>query len=63
VGAAELGCWVGGRRVGRWFRNLRVWFLKRIQTKEFKLEFEFQQPKQCSNMYATFNSYISLILF
>jgi hypothetical protein len=35
-------------------------FLKINQTNEFKHTFEFKHSKQCINMYATINSYISL---
>jgi hypothetical protein len=34
---------------------------KTTQTNEFKQRFEFKHSKQCTSMYATVNSYISLI--
>jgi hypothetical protein len=34
---------------------------KTTQTNEFKPRFEFKHSKQCTSMYATVNSYISLI--
>jgi hypothetical protein len=36
-------------------------FLKFSQASEFKQGFEFKHSKRCTNMYATVNSYISLI--
>jgi hypothetical protein len=38
----------------------RLSIFKTIQTNEFKQEFEFKHSKQCTSMYATVNSYISL---
>jgi hypothetical protein len=34
---------------------------KPTQANEFKQRFEFKESKQCTSMYATGNSYISLI--
>jgi hypothetical protein len=48
-------CWVELEvRIGVDGLGIKVWVLKRIQTIEFKFEFEFQQPKimlqhECNN--------------
>jgi hypothetical protein len=40
-------CWVGLEdRIGVDGLGIKVWVLKRIQTIEFKFEFEFQQTKE-----------------
>jgi hypothetical protein len=46
----------GWREKGNLFK-----FSKTTQTNEFKQRFEFKHSKQCTSMYATGNSYISLI--
>jgi hypothetical protein len=46
----------GWREKGNFFK-----FSKTTQTNEFKQRFEFKHSKQCTSMYATGNSYISLI--
>jgi hypothetical protein len=61
----RLDCcgWVGlGQKKKEGWRNKRKGFpfSKIIQTNEFKQEFEFKHSKQCTGMYATVNSYISL---
>jgi hypothetical protein len=62
---AVMGC--GGklgqkekRRVEEIKEKLFI-FKKNIQTNEFKQKFEFKHSKQCTSMYATGNSYISLL--
>jgi hypothetical protein len=49
-----------GRFEGKWLRGVKAeWFS--IFKKTFKPEFEFKHSKTCYSMYATVNSYISLI--
>jgi hypothetical protein len=67
-GGVQLGCRGGlgtkaglkrkkrGEGKGKGFN-----FLKFSPASEFKQGFEFKHSKRCTNMYATVNSYISLI--
>jgi hypothetical protein len=58
-----LGSRVGPKgRKGEWREEGNLFkFSKTTQTNEFKQRFEFKHSKQCTSMYATGNSYISLI--
>jgi hypothetical protein len=62
--AAAAGCWARLGRRGR-LGNKRVWtFWKGFTQREFKLlNLNSSNQKKCSSMYATINSYVSLILF
>jgi hypothetical protein len=56
-------------RMGRWFRNRGLGikgfgFLKKDSNKRIQtLNLNSNKQKQCTSMYATINSYVSLILF
>jgi hypothetical protein len=60
--SAGLAQELGQKKGGGWSEKRKPFqFLKPTQTNEFKQKFEFKHSKQCTSMYATGNSYISLI--
>jgi hypothetical protein len=61
---ALAGCrrsWAGKEKERGGKRKKGFQFSKSTQANEFKPRFEFKHSKQCTSMYATVNSYISLI--
>jgi hypothetical protein len=58
-----LGCWAGWSRIGS--LGIKVLgILERIQINRIQtLNLNSNKQKQCTSMYAIFNSYDSLILF
>jgi hypothetical protein len=70
AGLSRLGCAAvrrGGLQTGlerkrrKEGKGKRFLNFKSTQAIEFKQRFEFKHSKQCTSMYATVNSYISLI--
>jgi hypothetical protein len=57
-----VGCRLGWKgKGGRREKGKKFLNFKSTQAIEFKQRFEFKHSKQCTRMYATVNSYISLI--
>jgi hypothetical protein len=59
--AGGLRCWAGEEKGEKREQGKGFQISKSTQANEFKPRFEFNHSKQCTSMYATVNSYISLL--